>query len=135
MKLTAFVMMALTALLGGLVGVNDAHAAGWRTIAMAEDRYEGDFDIIYFFGRGSSLNVRRLRASVSGPAMKVAVEVECKRGESEATRKLTVRHTGGSKIYKLPVTVGGSGNRCEASFDTNGDGDSGDIFKVVIQAQ
>jgi hypothetical protein len=135
MKLTTFVVAALTALLAALVMVNGAYAAGWRTIAMAEDRYEGDFDIIFFFARGSSLNVKSLRASVSGPAMKVAVEVQCKRGESEASRKLTLRHTGGSKNYKLPVTVGGSGNRCEASFDVNADGDSGDTFKVVIQAQ
>ena len=115
-----------------LVLAAPSSAAAWRTGLVASNEVTSDFGFIYDLNQTTLAKVRALRVRmVSTMTVKLTVEVECKRGESKASRKFTFSQTAGTRLRPLPVTV--PGGVCTVEFTVDSD-DSG-RYDVLWQYQ
>jgi hypothetical protein len=107
-------------------------AAAWRTGLVASNEDRSDFALIYDFNRTTLAKVRGLRVRmVSTMTVKVTAEVECERGESKASRKLTFSQTAGTRLRPLPVPV--PGGVCTVELNVSGS-DAG-RYALLLQYQ
>ncbi|HZO61890.1 MAG TPA: hypothetical protein VFB35_02815 [Gaiellaceae bacterium] len=101
-----------------LAASTSASAFGWRTALVASNQDTSDFAFFFGTNRTTLANVHALRARLSSTmTVKLEAEVECKRGESEASRKVVFSQTGGVRLRVLPVPV--RGGVCTVDLDVN----------------
>ena len=107
-----------------------AATPGWRTAGLAQDRDTSEFAYMYFSLHSSMLNVHGLRLkSTSTAASKVDAEVECDRGETKASRKITLRITTGLQLRTLPLPI--PGGHCDV--DVSGSADDAGTVSIELQ--
>jgi hypothetical protein len=109
-----------------------AFAAGGRTMVLAEDRDTSEYAFMFAFASGQAINVRALTLrSVGTTSVKAKVEVECKLGESKASRTVNFRLGTGLASKPLPVPVRGGICRVGLDVTANEPGQ----FSVSVQAR
>jgi hypothetical protein len=84
-------------------------AGGWRTAAFGEDRERGEYAYLYFDLQTSLLGVHGLRVTTSTTTrgLEIGANVECDRGETAASRRITIRVPAGRTTRPLPLPVAG----------------------------
>jgi hypothetical protein len=101
-----------------LLLVAPASAAAWRTGLVANNQDKSDFAFFFDTNRTTLAKVNALRVRLSSTmTVKLEAEVKCKRGESEASRKVVFSQTGGVRLRALPVPV--RGGVCTIDLDVN----------------
>jgi hypothetical protein len=115
-----------------LVLAAPSFAAGWRTGLVASNEDRSDFTFIYDFNQTTLAKVQALRVRMASTmTVKVTAEVECERGESKASRKLTFSQTAGTRLRPLPVPV--RGGVCTIELDVSAS-DAG-RYDLLLQYQ
>ena len=121
LNLPAAAMTAMVAvmLLAGSVAAAVA-AGGWRTGAVAQDEDLGKFPFMNPRMVATVNHVHGLQLKSTGTAStEAAVNVDCDRGSSSASRAQTYRIPGGTRTVTLPLPL--AGGRCNVDVDVTSD--------------
>lgn len=116
MKRIGFMLAGLTVVAGALLAAPAANAAPWKLALVAQDEDRSSFVFLWDIARTNILGANQLRLrGTSSMTVKITAEVQCKKGDSEASRKVKFTLVKGSSVFALPVPV--KAGRCQVELD------------------